>query len=212
MSLLFVSLSMGCSWFDDNHGSIEMTSSASDVPEDYQCIQNFFPIKFHDFDADQPFDHFTRIRMFESIYQTMESNYLTITFASEDPETFEACPEPEANHSYEITRSGCIRATLQLNGYESPTMLDKFADSKNKTPKSEKKCEDAFTVHLTGTLDIGELSFDRDKRITGKMTGELAYYNRLETTEATVVENRILLGNFEGSFSFVNHVGAAWDN
>ncbi|MBO4350629.1 MAG: hypothetical protein J6A01_06785, partial [Proteobacteria bacterium] len=124
---MFVTLSMGCSWFDDNHGSIDMTSFGDDVPEEYQCIQNFFPIRFHDFDADQPFDHFTRIRMFESIYQTMESNYLTITFVSQDSETFEACPEPEANHSYEITRSGCVRATLQLNGYEEPTMLDKLA-------------------------------------------------------------------------------------
>ena len=82
----------------------------------------------------------------------------------------------------------------------------------HKTPKSEKKCEDAFTVHLIGTLDIGELSFKRDKQITGKFTGELAYYDRLETTENTVIENRISLGNYDGSFSFVNHVGAAWDN
>ncbi len=80
ISLLFVSLGMGCSWFDDNHGSIDMLAAADDVPEELQCIQNYFPIKFNDFDADQPFDNFTRIRMFESIYQTMESNYLTITF------------------------------------------------------------------------------------------------------------------------------------
>ena len=207
--LLFLS---GCSWLEDNYGAINLISKAEGVPEEFQCIQNYFPIKFNDFDADQPFSGYTRIRLFESIYQTMETHFLSIEFIAEDPETLEKCPKPEANHTYELTRSGCVRAALQLNGYETPTMFDKWAESSKNVSESEKKCEDAYTVYLTGSLELGDLSFKRDKRISGKFNGEMALYWRIENNDDTFAEKCIPLGDIEGSFSFVNHVGAAWDN
>ena len=196
--LLPVFLISGCAWIDDIGQAKSQADFQITAPQDVaghpaesrlSCIQKQFPVRFTDFDADEPIDKNPRIRMYESIEESLRTNYAMITSASYDADTQAPCPSPDefANGTFQVTANGCFQVFFQLN-----------------------RCEGHPTARFIGTLTIENFSVERGKRISGTLAGSIEFVEQTHTSTETR-EIVTPLASLEGSFDFVNHAGAIWN-
>ena len=183
-----------CAWIDEigkdkSYATIELTSSEADLNDDMQCVVDKLPIEFWDFDADEPFDGIARLHFYESLSNTMRGDYMEIRFVEYNAETQEKCPDVEEyiGETFDITRNGCVQATLQINS-----------------------CVPRMTVAFLGTMTLIDYDTARRTWVSGNFSGQLVYYNKV-TASTEVQETGTVLADTEGKFAFVNHVGAIWE-
>ncbi len=185
--------STACAWIDDvgngeSSGTLDLTASEASLSDKLECVVKQFPLKFYDFDADSPFDGYSRIRMYRMVSESLWENYLFISFEQTNAETLETCPEPDTlvGQEIEVSANGCVRAAVQINA-----------------------CSSEITARLKGTLKLTEYSLKRGKRITGTIQGTIEHVETVQSTTETF-EKSAPIGSVEGEFSFVNHKGAVW--
>ena len=182
-----------CAWIDDvgkgeSSGTLKLTASESSLSDKLECAVKQFPLKFYDFDADSPFDGYSRIRMYRMVSESLWENYLSITFVQTDAETLETCPDPASlvGQDIAVSANGCVRAAVQINA-----------------------CSSEITARLQGTLKLTEFSLKRGNRITGTIEGTISHVETVQSTTETF-EKSAPIGAVEGEFSFVIHEGAVW--
>lgn len=184
----------GCAWIDEigkdkSYATVELKSTESELDSDLQCVADALPVEFWDFDSDEPSDGLTRLRFFESISDTLRGNYMEIRFIERDSKTLEICPEASeyAGTTFELTRSGCVQATLQVNS-----------------------CSPKISVQLIGEMTLNDFSVERGGWVSGTFEGKFVYYNQVSSS-TEVIETTVDIAAVSGKFAYVNHAGAVWN-
>ena len=188
----------GCAWIDEI-GEVESRadftlSSAGASDAEYfadavACILRQTPVSFTDFDADEPIEDRPRIRMYESIEESLRTNYALVTFSDYDYASKAPCPKPDtyAGMTVDVTPAGCVQVQFQFN-----------------------RCDMHPTARFVGTMTFTKFSLARGKRTAGTLSGTLEYVEQIHSQSDTV-ERATTIANIDGTFDYVNHVGAVWN-
>ena len=184
----------GCAWLDEvgkdkEYGTMELVSEAEDLNDELKCAAQKFPLKFWEFDADEPIENNVRIRMYESLATPILRNFAAINFVDMDSETGESCP-PAADlvgQTLDVSPNGCVRAQVQIN-----------------------TCSKPQTLNVIGKVTLSSYSIERRGWMEGTIDGTLVYSQKVTTTTETR-EYSTEVGTMTGKFAFVIHAGAIWE-
>ena len=195
--LLLIALGSGlpaCAWIDEvgkdkSYATIEISDTVSGLDSDLQCVADKLPIEFWDFGSDEPFDGFARLHFFETLSNTISGNYMEIRFMDRDSETLETCPKVSdyEGTTFELTRNGCVRATLQVN-----------------------RCDPRISAQILGEMTLDSYSVQRRDWVSGTFNGKLVYFHQV-TSSTETEEVSMNIANVSGKFAFVNHAGPIWE-
>ena len=199
-SLILISslLVPGCAWIDeigeaDSRAEFTLSASGAFDGEPFAdaaaCILKQTPFSFTDFDADEPIPDRPRIRMYASIEESLRTNYALVTFSDYDYDAKAPCPKPESYEgaTLDVTPAGCVQIQFQFN-----------------------RCDMHPTARFVGSVTFSKFSLARGKRTAGTLSGTLEYVEQIHSASDTI-ERVTTIANIDGTFDYVNHVGAVWN-